>query len=151
MQELPAVCSGRSGTHHRLHHRNLSRLPGKAFLHRLHRSLSRFAVVGSHKDLSGQARMTAGLDIGGYEQRPEWPKMGPSLLIASCLILAIRTAKRSPHSATATTADRDLEVEIEYAIRLAGRVFSMLVGRHPSIFPQKPEPWFVPNGHDVPK
>ena len=35
-----------------------------------------------------------GLEIGGYEERPDWPKMGPSLLIATCLILAIRTAKR---------------------------------------------------------
>jgi hypothetical protein len=34
-----------------------------------------------------------GLDIGGYDQKPDWPKLGPSLLIASCLILAIRTAK----------------------------------------------------------
>ena len=33
------------------------------------------------------------LDIGGFEQRRDWPKMGPSLLIGTCLILAIRTAK----------------------------------------------------------
>jgi hypothetical protein len=30
----------------------------------------------------------AGLDIGGYEQRPDWPKMGPPLLIAACLVMA---------------------------------------------------------------
>jgi hypothetical protein len=34
-----------------------------------------------------------GLDIGGYDQKPDRPRMGPSLLIASCPILAIRTAK----------------------------------------------------------
>jgi hypothetical protein len=34
-----------------------------------------------------------GLDIGGFHERLDWPKMGPSLLIATCLILAIRTAK----------------------------------------------------------
>jgi hypothetical protein len=95
--------------------------------------------------------MTAGLDIGGYEQRPDWPKMGPALLIASCHILAIRTAKWSVRPADGTTADRDLDVEIGYAIHLAGRVFSALVSRHQSIFPQKREPWFVPNGQDVPK
>jgi hypothetical protein len=33
------------------------------------------------------------LDIGGFEQRADWPKMGPSLLIGTCLILTIRTAK----------------------------------------------------------
>ena len=40
-----------------------------------------------------------GLDIGGYEDHPDWPKMGPSLLIATCLILAIRTAKWTVRSA----------------------------------------------------
>jgi hypothetical protein len=34
-----------------------------------------------------------GLEVGGYTDRPDWPKLGQSLLIASCLILAIRTAK----------------------------------------------------------
>ena len=95
--------------------------------------------------------VTVGLDIGGYEQRPDWPKMGPSLLIASCLILAIRTAKWNVRPADGTTADRDLDVEIEYAVQLAGRVFSALVGRHGNIFPQKREPWFVPNGDDEPR
>ena len=33
------------------------------------------------------------LDVGGYHDRPDWPRMGPSLLIATCLIVAIRTAK----------------------------------------------------------
>jgi hypothetical protein len=34
-----------------------------------------------------------GLEVGGYDSEPDWPKMGPSMLIATCLILAIRTAK----------------------------------------------------------
>jgi hypothetical protein len=34
-------------------------------------------------------------EIGGYNDVPDWPKMGPSLLIATCLIVAIRTAKWS--------------------------------------------------------
>jgi hypothetical protein len=89
--------------------------------------------------------------IGGYEQRPNWPKMGPSLLIASCLILGIRTAKWSARSSGGTATDRDLEVEIEHAIHLVGQVFSALVSRHQSIFPQRREPWFAPNGEDLPK
>lgn len=92
-----------------------------------------------------------GLDIGGYNQNPDWPKMGPSLLIASCLILAIRTAKWPARSSCGTASDRDLDVEAEHAIHLAGRVLSHLVGHHQSIFPQKPEPWFVPNDEDVAK
>ena len=42
-----------------------------------------------------------GLEVGGYTERPDWPKLGPSLLIATCLILAIRTAKRPPLSTRA--------------------------------------------------
>jgi hypothetical protein len=71
-----------------------------------------------------EARVTMGLDIGGYDQKPDWPKMGPSLLIASCLILAIRTAKWPPRSTGGTASDRELDVELEHAIHLAGRVLS---------------------------
>jgi hypothetical protein len=77
--------------------------------------------------------------------------MGPSLLIAACLILAVRTAKWPARSSGGTTADRDLEVEVENAIRLAGRVFASLVSHRQSIFPQKREPWFMPNDEDVAK
>jgi hypothetical protein len=92
----------------------------------------------------------AGGDIDGYEQRPDWPKMGPSLLIAASLVLAIRTAKWPPRGSGGTTSDRELEMEIENAVHLAGRVLSTLVSRHESIFPCKKEPWFVPNDEDVP-
>ena len=60
------------------------------------------------------------LDIGGYDQRPDWPKMGPSLLIAACIILAVRTAKWPVRFAKTTTSDRELDVEIENAVHLAG-------------------------------
>ena len=93
----------------------------------------------------------AGLDIGGYEQRPDWPKMGPGLLIAASLVLAIRTAKWPPRSIGGITSDRELEVEIENAVHLVGRVFSTLVSHHETIFPRKKQPWFVPNDDDVPK
>ena len=95
--------------------------------------------------------MSAGLDIGGYDQKPDWPKMGPSLLIAACVVLAIRTARWPARASGGTMSDRDLEVEIEHAIHLPDRVLSYLVAHRPSIFPQKPEPWFVPNDEDVPK
>src|ERR1700689_3704648 len=56
-----------------------------------------------------------GLNIGGYEDRPDWPKMGPSLLIATCLILAIRTARWPTRSADSTVSNVDLEREMEHA------------------------------------
>ena len=77
--------------------------------------------------------------------------MGPSLLIAACLVLAIRTAKWLPRGNGGTNSDRELDVEIENAVHLAGRVLSTLVSRHASIFPNKKEPWFVPNDEDTPE
>jgi hypothetical protein len=55
------------------------------------------------------------LDIGGFEQRPDWPKMGPSLLIGTCLILAIRTAKW-PATFDERCSEMDLDKEIAYAV-----------------------------------
>jgi hypothetical protein len=76
--------------------------------------------------------------------------MGPSLLIAASLVLAIRTAKWPPRGTRGTTSDRELELEIENAIHLVGHVLSALVSRHETIFPRKKEPWFMPNDEDVP-
>jgi hypothetical protein len=92
-----------------------------------------------------------GLNIGGFNDEPDWPKMGPSLLIATCLILAIRTAKWTLRSETSTASDFELEREIEHAAHVAGRVLSHLVSRKPSIFPQTKRPWYVPDGEDQPK
>jgi hypothetical protein len=85
--------------------------------------------------------MPDGLEVGGYEQRPDWPKVGPSLLIATCLILAIRTAKW-PAVFDKHTAHPELDREIDFAEHLAGRVLSTLVSKRESIFPQKREPWY---------
>ncbi len=92
-----------------------------------------------------------GLKIGGFQDHPDWPKMGPSLLIATCLILAIRTAKWAARSSDSTASNVDLETEIEHAAYLAGRVFARLVSKHPSIFPNAKKPWYQPDGEDEPK
>lgn len=90
-------------------------------------------------------------EIGGFIQSPDWPKMGPAMLIASCLILAVRTAKWPPRASGETTSDRDLDVEVDNAIHLAGRVFGVLVGRHETLFPHTRKPWFQPDEEDIPK
>ena len=87
------------------------------------------------------------LDIGGFEQRSDWPKMGPSLLIGTCLILAIRTAKW-PATFDERCSEMDLDREIAYAAQLAGRVLAALVGRHESIFPSRMEPWYQATDED---
>ena len=91
-----------------------------------------------------------GLEVGGYEQRPDWPKLGPSLLIATCVILAIRTAKW-PAVFDKSTSQPELDREIEYAANLAKSVLSRLMSRAETIFPQRREPWYQPGDEDVPK
>ena len=62
------------------------------------------------------------LNVGGFEQKPDFPKMGPSLLIGACLIPAVRTARWSIRRTGSTESDKDMEAEVEHAIQLAGRV-----------------------------
>jgi len=87
------------------------------------------------------------VEVGGYESVPDWPKMGPSLLIATCLIVAIRTARWSATHDSATS-NCELEKEIEYAARVAQRVFAALIKECPSIFPQARRPWYKPTAED---
>lgn len=89
-----------------------------------------------------------GLDIGGFHDRPDWPKMGPSLLIATCLILAIRTAKW-PASKDPHFSNRELDEEIEFAAVTARRVMVHLISACETIFPRRKEPWYQPNDEDV--
>jgi hypothetical protein len=91
-----------------------------------------------------------GLKVGGYNSEPDWPKMGPSMLIATCLVLAIRTAKWPPRWHE-TASDTELDREIEYAHRLASRVLSTLIAKHSVMFPSKQKPWYQPDGEDSPK
>ena len=89
-------------------------------------------------------------EIGGYRDYPDWPKLGPSLLIASCLILAIRTAKWAA-SHDSKFSNSDLSKEIDYAVSLADSVLSKLLAHKNSLFPQKREFWHLPDDDDIPK
>ena len=90
------------------------------------------------------------LNVAEFEQKPDFPKMGPSLLIGACLILALRTAKWSIRKAGKTASDKDLESELEHAIQLAGRMMSVLIPRYASLFPHKSEAWFIWDEEDQP-
>jgi hypothetical protein len=91
-----------------------------------------------------------GLEIGGTTNKSDWPKLGPSLLIATCLIVAIRTAKWTA-SADPHLSGRDLDQQIEFAAHLAGRVLARLMRTSEALFPQRKEPWFKPDGDDEPR
>ena len=78
--------------------------------------------------------------------------MGPSLLIATCLIVAIRTAKwpaRWPARSDAKLCDQEMNEEIEFAAYVANRVMMLLMTKFESIFPQHKEPWYRANDEDV--
>ena len=77
--------------------------------------------------------------------------MGPSLLIATCLIVAIRTAKW-PARSDAKLCDQEMNEEIEFAAYVAGRVLARLMTKCEEIFPQRKEPWYqAANDEDVRK
>jgi len=90
------------------------------------------------------------MEVGGYNDVPDWPKMGPSLLIATCLIVAVRTAKW-PATHDPATSNMELEKEIQYAANVSNRVFATRMRRCPRIFPQTRKPWYRATDEDHPK
>ena len=92
-----------------------------------------------------------GIEVGGYHDRTDWPKMGPSLLIATALIVAIRTAKW-PARCDTSLSGAELNDEIHFAANVASPVMPSLIGKYESIFPQRKEPWYTTaDDEDAPK
>jgi hypothetical protein len=74
------------------------------------------------------------------ERRPDWPKLGPSIIIATALIVAIRTAKwvaKSSADTQLSDVDVELDKEVSFATRISIRVMHELLRRHESLFPQR--------------
>jgi hypothetical protein len=91
-----------------------------------------------------------GRQIGGYRREVDPQKLGPALLIASSLVLAIRTAKwSSTHSNGLASVEWDAEVQ--HSVRLAKIVLSHLTACCPELFSMKDVPWYVAGDKDVPK
>ena len=90
------------------------------------------------------------MKIGGYNDVPDWPKMGPSLLIATALIVAVRTAKWSA-TIDARNSNSELEKEIDFAAQVAKRVLSTVMKLSPSIFPSRKQPWYTATEEDHPE
>ena len=66
------------------------------------------------------------------------------------MILAIRTAKW-PARTKRMLSDSELEQEVDFAEYLAKKVLSHLMSRNESIFPQRKQPWYRPDGEDCPE
>ena len=75
-------------------------------------------------------------------------RMGPSLLIATCLIVAIRTAKWTPRG-DQMLSDQDLNNEIDFAVHIADRVLARLMTKCETLFPQRKVPWYQASEEDV--
>ena len=88
--------------------------------------------------------------IGGYRREVDYQKLGPALLIASSLVLAVRTARWPPtHSDGVSHTEWDKEVE--HSVRIAKIVLSHLTSRCPELFQTNDVPWYVPSDDEVPK
>lgn len=75
----------------------------------------------------------------GKERSPDWPKLGPAMLIATAMVVAIRTARLPAISRGQGLADVDPELdrEVDHAARITDRVLSKLLKMHPNFFPEK--------------
>jgi hypothetical protein len=90
------------------------------------------------------------MNVGGYNKEPDWVKIGPSLLVASSLVLAIRTAKWAANEGS-TSSSVEWDAEVERSIKIAHRVLSSLLARSPHLFAQKNVPWYQPSEDGSPK
>lgn len=98
---------------------------------------------------------TQTMKVTGHERSPDWPKLGPSVLIATALIVAIRTAKWAARGEAdaekLSDVDPELDKEVRFAVRISIRVMNELLKQHESLFPQKRVPIWEATDDDVPK
>lgn len=83
------------------------------------------------------------MKVVGNERLPDWPKPGPSIIIATALIVAIRTAKwvaKSSSDAEFSDVDVELDKEVSFAVRISIRVMHELLRRHENLFPHRDVP-----------
>jgi hypothetical protein len=91
------------------------------------------------------------MEIAGSRREVDLSRMGPMLVIASSLILAIRTARWPRASVESASdgqsnvpsneqSDAQWEAEVEQAVRMAHRIFAHLVNKSPFLFQYKDAP-----------
>ena len=86
---------------------------------------------------------TTAVRVTGYNFSPDWPKLGPSMVIATALVVAIRTARWGATASSdplCSDVQPALDKEVDFAIRVVDRVLHGLLKRNPSMFPQKQTP-----------
>jgi hypothetical protein len=79
---------------------------------------------------------SAGVSVRGSD----WPKLDPSIIIETALIVAIRSAKwfaKSSTDAQFSDVDVDLDKEVSFAARISTRIMDELLRRREGLFPQR--------------
>ncbi len=88
--------------------------------------------------------------VGGVRKEVDYQKLGPALLIASSLMLAIRTA-RWPATHSDGLANVDWQKEVEHSARIAKVMLTHLTTRFPGLFFAKDVPWYEATDDGVPR
>lgn len=88
--------------------------------------------------------------VGGFRKEVDYQKLGPALLIASSLVLAIRTA-RWPTTHSDGLADMDWHKEVEHSARVAKAMLTHLTSRFPNLFSSRDVAWYEPTDENVPR
>jgi len=92
----------------------------------------------------------AEMHIAGVRAQVDHARLGPSLLIASSLVLAIRTARWS-REIDGSTSQPEWDAEVEHSVRIAYRVLTHLVAKFPGFFAKKDVPWYQPDEDESPQ
>lgn len=87
--------------------------------------------------------------IGGIRKEVDYQKLGPALVVAASLVLAVRTA-RWPATHSDGLAEVDWQKEIEHSARIAKVMLTHLTSRFSSLFLSKDVPWYEATDDDVP-
>ena len=90
------------------------------------------------------------MEIAGYRKEVDLSRIGPTLVIAGSLILAIRTA-RWPRIAVDTASQPDWDAEVEQSVKMAHRILSHLLTKSPFLFQMKDVPWYQPGEEESPR
>ncbi|WP_353069881.1 hypothetical protein RBB75_06065 [Tunturibacter empetritectus] len=91
-----------------------------------------------------------GSRVGGYRREVDFQKLGSALLIASSLVLAIRTSRWDPTQSDGL-ANVEWEKEVEHSVRIAKIVLSHLTSRHPDLFQSRDVAWYVATDEETPR
>ena len=87
------------------------------------------------------------MKVGGYHKEVVYERLGPTLVIAASLILALRTADWTNPIADGLH-NREWEAEIDRALKMAQTVLTHALAKWPEKFHRKDVPWFVPDETD---